>query len=147
MKRALVRTSFLLSHKLSCTNPFDKTCIDNTELKFEIMNIAIDRETDGVAKASLALLAVSNYFDSKYLNLYYSSNTITIDKETTQPTFLYVGIYKLLFDSYRLQFKRAGFTKTKYTCQLRVYLRMPQSATRKQLPLRRLRVNLAKSND
>ena len=28
-----------------------------------------------------------------------------------------------------------------------VYLRMPQSVTRRQLPLRRSRVNLAKSND
>ena len=63
MKRALVRTS-LLSPKLTCTNAFDKTCIDNTELKIEIMNIAIDRKTDGVAVASatLALFAVSNYF-------------------------------------------------------------------------------------
>ena len=57
MKRALLRTSFLMSPKLSCTNSFDKTCIDNTELKIEIMNIAIDRKTDGVV-----LLAVSNYF-------------------------------------------------------------------------------------
>ena len=68
MKCVLARTSFLLSSKLSCTNPFDETCIDNTELKIEIMNIAIDRKTDGVAVTSLAsatltLLAVSNYFD------------------------------------------------------------------------------------
>ena len=59
MKRALVRTSSLLWPKLSCTNLFDKTCIDNTELKIEIMNITIDGKTDGVAVA----LAVSNYFD------------------------------------------------------------------------------------
>ena len=93
MKHALVRTSSLLSPKLSCTNPFDKTCIDNTELKIEIKNIAIDRKTDGMAVASLAsaTLVVSNYFDPKYLLLYYSSNTITIDKEATQPTFFYVA--------------------------------------------------------
>ena len=60
MKFALVRTSSLLSPKLSSTNLFDKTCIDSTELKIEIMNIAIDRRTDGLAVASLA---VSNYFD------------------------------------------------------------------------------------
>ena len=48
--------------KLSCTNPFDKTCIDNTEQKIEIVNIAIVRKTDGVTVAS-ETLAVSNYFD------------------------------------------------------------------------------------
>ena len=64
MKHALVPAS-LRSPKLACSNAFDKTCIDNTELKIEIMNIAIDRKTDGVAVASatLALLAVSNYFE------------------------------------------------------------------------------------
>ena len=51
MKRALVSTSSLLSPNLSCANPFDKTCIDNTELKIEIMNLVIDRKTDGVAVA------------------------------------------------------------------------------------------------
>ena len=65
MKRTLVRTFSLLSPKLCCTNPLDKTCIDNTEPKIEIINIAIDRKTDGmaVASATLALLATSKFFD------------------------------------------------------------------------------------
>ena len=102
MKRALVCTSSLLSPKLSCTYPFDETYIDNTELKIEIRNIAIDRKTNGLVVASLAVaslalatLAVLNYLTPKYLLLNYRSNTITIDKEPTEPTFLYVEIYKL----------------------------------------------------
>ena len=73
MEGAFVRTSSLLSPKLSRTNPFDKTCIDYTQLKIEIMNIAIDRKIDGVAMTSLALamlalLAVLNYFDFQVLS-------------------------------------------------------------------------------
>ena len=75
MKRALVCTSFLLLPKLSCRDPFDKTCIENTELKIEIMNIAIDRKTDGVTVASLT---DSNYFDpqapSSLLQLQHNNN-------------------------------------------------------------------------
>ena len=105
MKSALVRTSYLLSPKLSCLNPFDKTCIDNTGLKIEVRNIAIDRKTDEVAvvslavaslaSAALALFAVSNYFDpqvpSSLLQLQHNHNR----QKTAQPTFLYAGIYDL----------------------------------------------------
>ena len=72
MEGAFVRTS-LLSPKLSRTNPFHKTCIDYTQLKIEIRNIAIDRKIDGVAMtslalATLALFAVLNYFDFQVLS-------------------------------------------------------------------------------
>ena len=129
----------------------DKTCIDNTELKIEIMNVAIDRKTDGVAVASLAsatlaLLAVSNYFDpqvpSSLLQLHHHKNRQR-NNSTNFPPRWYL---RASSDSFRL-LRRAGFTKTKCTFQLRVYLRMPQNVTRRQLPLRCSRVNLAKSND
>ena len=48
-----------------------------------------------LASTTLALLAVSNFLTPKYLLLYCSCNIITIDKETAQPIFLYVGIYEL----------------------------------------------------
>ena len=90
MKPGLVRTSSLLWPKLSCTNSFDKTGIDNRELKIEIRNIAIDRKADRMvvallASAKLALLAVSNYFDPQ-VRPYYSFPTMTINKRTTYPT-------------------------------------------------------------
>ena len=91
MKRALVRTSYLLSPKLSCTNPFDKTCIDNTELKIEFRNIAIDRKQmmrqwrcqrlRRWLRRRWRCLRFQTILTPKYLLLYYSSNTITIAKK------------------------------------------------------------------
>ena len=53
MKRALVRTFFLLLPKLSCTNPFDKTCIDNTELKIEIKILQLIEKQDGKTRGGV----------------------------------------------------------------------------------------------
>ena len=98
--------------------------------------------------ALLALMTVSNCFDPQVPSILLQLQHDDDKQKNDLFNLIYFVSYKLLLILFVFYSNVQVYSKQSIrSFLLRVYLRMPQRVTRRQLTLCRLRVNLAKSKD